>query len=50
MEEYPIGTRTLLRVSLLTGWGVQELYQLRLVRFLVMLADKCAGSVSKRPR
>jgi len=50
MEEYPIGTRTLLRISLATGWGVHEMYQLWLVKRLVIFADKWAGRVSTRPK
>jgi hypothetical protein len=29
MEDYPIGTRVLLRASFATGHGVHELYQVR---------------------
>ena len=44
MEKYPLGTRLLLKASNATGVGVQELYDFRLVRWVIMSLDRLWGS------
>ena len=47
---YPRGTRLLLWLNRATGVGVQQLYEFRLLSYLVSLLDMDAVNPSRRPK
>ena len=44
MKAYPWGTRLLLRVHTLTGFGVHEIYSFLPLRWVINALDKLAGT------